>query len=195
METVIKVSLTNSMQPFYKKIKKFIGNSNNIGVTICLCEFDPAYTEMPDQSIYQAESGEGKVSMTMEDFVSYSPKNKPCGTLPLPQLPLKNRFQATSPRPQERGTLRSEGILFPAMSPRPQGRGTLRCEVAIGFFPSNVSPTPSEGDVALRSCDWIFSQQRLPDPKGGGRCAAKLRLDVATSFSSNVSLTKEGDVA
>jgi hypothetical protein len=50
-------------------------------------------------------------------------------------------------------------------------------------FPSNVSPTPREGDVALRSCDWIFSQQRLPYPKGGGRCAAKLRLDFFPATS------------
>jgi hypothetical protein len=53
-------------------------------VTICLREFDPAYTEMPDQSIYQAESGEGKVSMTMEDFVFYSPKISHAERCPYP---------------------------------------------------------------------------------------------------------------
>jgi hypothetical protein len=76
METVIKVSPNELNATLLQKIKKFIGNSQNIDVTISLREFDPAYTEMLNQSIDQAESGEGIVSMTMEDFFSYSPKNK-----------------------------------------------------------------------------------------------------------------------
>jgi len=77
METVIKVSPNELNATLLQKIKKFIGNNNNIDVTISLREFDPEYSEVLDQSIYQAKSGEGLVSMTMEDFVSYSPKNKP----------------------------------------------------------------------------------------------------------------------
>ncbi len=77
METVIKVSPNELNATLLQKIKKFIGNSKNIDVTISLREFDPAYSEILDQSIYQAENGEGIVSMTMEDFITYSPNNKP----------------------------------------------------------------------------------------------------------------------
>jgi hypothetical protein len=75
METVIKVTPSELNSSLMNKIKKFIGNKN-VDVTISLREFDPAYADELDLSIEQAESGQELISMTMEEFVAYTPKNK-----------------------------------------------------------------------------------------------------------------------
>jgi hypothetical protein len=75
METVIKVTPSELNSSLMNKIKKFIGNKN-VDVTISLREFDPAYADELDRSIEQAESGQELISMTMEEFVAYTPKNK-----------------------------------------------------------------------------------------------------------------------
>jgi hypothetical protein len=75
METVIKILPSELNESLLDKIKSFIGNKKNIDVTISLKEFDPDYTDALDRSISQAESG-NVITMTMEEFVAYKPKNK-----------------------------------------------------------------------------------------------------------------------
>ncbi len=76
METVIRVNPSELNSNLLNKIKKFIGGKNNVDVIISLREFDPAYVEALDKSIGQAESGEEIVSMSMEDFVAYTPQKR-----------------------------------------------------------------------------------------------------------------------
>jgi hypothetical protein len=73
METVIKVSPSELNPSLLEKIKKFIGNNNNVDVVISLHEFDPQYADALDRSIEQSDSGD-IVSMTMEEFTNYVPK-------------------------------------------------------------------------------------------------------------------------
>ncbi len=76
METVIKINPSELNASLINKIKKFIGNKQNVDVIISLREFDPAYADALDRSIEQAESGREIISMTMEEFVDYVPKKK-----------------------------------------------------------------------------------------------------------------------
>jgi hypothetical protein len=76
METVIKLNPSELNSSLINKIKKFIGNNNNVDVTISLREFDPAYVDELDRSIEQAEKGQELIDMTMEEFVAYTPKKK-----------------------------------------------------------------------------------------------------------------------
>ena len=73
METVIKISPAELNENLLNKIRQFIGNKENVDVTISLHEFDVSYADNLDRSIEQAETGQ-VVSMTMEEFVAYSPK-------------------------------------------------------------------------------------------------------------------------
>ena len=75
METIIKVNPSELNTSLLNKIKEFIGNKKNIDITISLKEIDPEYAKALDHSIYQAETEE-IVTMTMEDFVAYTPKKK-----------------------------------------------------------------------------------------------------------------------
>lgn len=75
METVIKINPSELNAGLIDKIKSFIGNKKNIDVTISLKEFDPDYADALDRSILQAETGD-VISMTMEEFVAYTPKKK-----------------------------------------------------------------------------------------------------------------------
>jgi hypothetical protein len=76
METVIKVSPSELNVSLLNKIKKIIGNKENVDVTISLREFDPTYADALDRSLEQAENKREIVSMTMEEFIAYSPKKK-----------------------------------------------------------------------------------------------------------------------
>lgn len=76
METVIKISPSELNQSLIDKIKKFIGNNNNVDVTISLREFDPVYKDDLDKSIEQAEKNVGLITMTMEEFAVYTPKKQ-----------------------------------------------------------------------------------------------------------------------
>lgn len=76
METVITVNPSELNSSLLNKIKKFIGKKNNVDVIISLREFDSAYTTALDKSIEQAEAGDEIISMTMEDFVAYTPKKR-----------------------------------------------------------------------------------------------------------------------
>jgi hypothetical protein len=51
METVIKVNPAELNASLLNKIKKFIGNKNNVDVTISLREFDPVYADVLERSI------------------------------------------------------------------------------------------------------------------------------------------------
>lgn len=74
METVITVNPSELNSSLLNKIKKFIGKKNNVDVVISLREYDPAYVEALDKSIEQAETGTEIISMSMEDFVAYTPQ-------------------------------------------------------------------------------------------------------------------------
>jgi len=74
METVITVNPSELNSSLLNKIKKFIGKKNNVDVVISLREYDPAYIEELDKSIEQAESSKEIISMSMEDFVAYTPQ-------------------------------------------------------------------------------------------------------------------------
>ena len=76
METVIKIHPSELNSSLINKIKKFIGDKENVDVTISLKEFDPAYVDALDRSIDQAENGQELITMTMEEFVAYTPKKK-----------------------------------------------------------------------------------------------------------------------
>jgi hypothetical protein len=73
METVIKVSPSELNTGLLDKIRDFIGNRNNIDVTISLKEFDAEYAKVLDRSIEEAESGQNLVSFSMKDFMAYTP--------------------------------------------------------------------------------------------------------------------------
>ncbi|MDB5029484.1 hypothetical protein [Mucilaginibacter sp.] len=73
METIIKINLSELNDSLLDKIRGFIGDKNNINVTISLKEFNPDYAEELDRSIEEAEKGENLVSFTMEDFMAYTP--------------------------------------------------------------------------------------------------------------------------
>lgn len=75
METVIRVNPSELDSNLLNKIKKFIGENENVDVTISLHEFDAAYSDTLNQSIEQAINQE-VVSMTMEEFISYEPNKK-----------------------------------------------------------------------------------------------------------------------
>ena len=74
METVIKINPAELNASLLNKIKKFIGNKNNVDVTISLREFDPVYADALERSIDQAESEQELICMTMEEFAAYTPK-------------------------------------------------------------------------------------------------------------------------
>ncbi|MBC7888053.1 MAG: hypothetical protein H7Z13_09185 [Ferruginibacter sp.] len=73
METIIKVNPSELNMGFLDKIKTFIGNRNNIDVTISLKEFDIGYAEALDHSIEEAENEQHLVTFSMEDFMAYTP--------------------------------------------------------------------------------------------------------------------------
>jgi hypothetical protein len=73
METIIKVNPSELNETLLVKIKNFIGNKENIDVTISLKELDPDYAIPLDRSIEEAENGENLVSFTMDNFMGYKP--------------------------------------------------------------------------------------------------------------------------
>jgi hypothetical protein len=75
METIIKVSASELNSGLLDRIKQFIGNKENVDVTISLHEFDTVYSDELNLSIDQSDRGE-IISMTMEEFASYTPLKK-----------------------------------------------------------------------------------------------------------------------
>jgi hypothetical protein len=73
METIIKVNPSELNEGLLDKIKKFIGNKDNMDVTILLTEFDREYVDDLDRSIDQAGRTEELVTFTMEEFMNYTP--------------------------------------------------------------------------------------------------------------------------
>ena len=72
METIIKISPSELNEGLLDKIRKFIGEKDNVDVTISLKEIDIDYVASLNRSIEQAENNE-VVAFTMEDFMHYSP--------------------------------------------------------------------------------------------------------------------------
>jgi phage-related protein len=75
METIIKIHPSELNNNLLNKIRDFIGNKENVDVTISLKEYDPTYVDDLNRSIDQAESG-NVISFTMEEFAAYTPKPK-----------------------------------------------------------------------------------------------------------------------
>lgn len=73
METVIKVNPSELNMNLINKIKAFIGNKDNIDVTISLREYDSKFQEELDISLEQSNNPNEIISMTMEEFISYAP--------------------------------------------------------------------------------------------------------------------------
>jgi len=76
METIIRVSPSELNSHLLDKIKDFIGNRNNFDITISLQEYDPIYKNELDQSIEEIRINNDMISMTMDEFISYSPKKE-----------------------------------------------------------------------------------------------------------------------
>lgn len=76
METIIKISPSELNEGLLEKIKKFIAGRDNIDVTISLKEFDKTYVDDLNKSISDAEKGQDMISLTMEEFMSYTPEKK-----------------------------------------------------------------------------------------------------------------------
>jgi hypothetical protein len=55
------------------KLKKLIGGKTNVDLTISVKEYDMEYAAELDSSIEQADSRENLVSMSMEEFLAYTP--------------------------------------------------------------------------------------------------------------------------
>lgn len=75
METIIKVQPDELNKSLLNKIRKFIGKKENIDITISVKEYDSEYADELQTSIEQAEKGD-IISLTMEEFVAYTPKSK-----------------------------------------------------------------------------------------------------------------------
>ncbi|MEI7628794.1 MAG: hypothetical protein WCJ80_11165 [Bacteroidota bacterium] len=73
METVIKVNPSELNMNLINKIKAFIGNKDNIDVTISLREYDSKFQEELDISLEQSNDPNEIISMTMEEFIAYAP--------------------------------------------------------------------------------------------------------------------------
>lgn len=76
METIIKIHPSELDMKLLDKIRAFIGNKENIDVTISLTEFDPVYANALNQSLEEANKNESQISFTMEEFIAYSPEKK-----------------------------------------------------------------------------------------------------------------------
>ena len=76
METIIKIHPSELDMNLIKKIKEFIGNKENVDVTISLKEFDRSYSNVLNQSMAEANKKENQISFTMEEFIAYSPEKK-----------------------------------------------------------------------------------------------------------------------
>ena len=74
METIIKISPSELDIRLLNKIRDYIGNKQNVDVTISLKEMDTAYLDSLDHSIQQINEEDGLISFTMEDFIAYIPK-------------------------------------------------------------------------------------------------------------------------
>ena len=75
METVIKINPAELNASLIEKIRSFIGSKTNVDVVISIKEYDPDYADALDRSIAEAQTSD-IVSMTMEEFTAYIPKNK-----------------------------------------------------------------------------------------------------------------------
>jgi hypothetical protein len=75
METIIKVNPSELDLTLLNKIKEFIGNKENVDVTISLTEYDPDYVAAVNRSMEEGEN-EKLITFTMEEFVAYTPQQK-----------------------------------------------------------------------------------------------------------------------
>lgn len=74
METVIRLHPSELDLNLLNKIQLFIGKKKNVDVVISICEYDPNYLESLDNSIRESE--QNTISMTMEEFLEYTPSIK-----------------------------------------------------------------------------------------------------------------------
>ena len=76
METVIRLNVSELNLSLLNKIKEFVGEKKNIDVTISLHEYDTEYVDDLNRSIEQATREQDLISMTMEEFIEYTPRRK-----------------------------------------------------------------------------------------------------------------------
>ena len=76
METVIRLNVSELNLSLLNKIKEFVGEKKNIDVTISLHEYDTEYVDDLNRSIEQATREHEIISMTMEEFIEYTPPRK-----------------------------------------------------------------------------------------------------------------------
>jgi hypothetical protein len=75
METIIKLSPSELNAKLLSRIRKLIGNKENVDVSISVKEYDAEYAFDLEDSIQQVESEQNMVSFSMEEFMAYkSPK-------------------------------------------------------------------------------------------------------------------------
>ena len=76
METVIRLNVSELNISLLNKIKEFVGEKKNIDVTISLHEYDTEYVDDLNRSIELANREQDLISMTMEEFIEYTPRRK-----------------------------------------------------------------------------------------------------------------------
>jgi ssRNA-specific RNase YbeY (16S rRNA maturation enzyme) len=77
METIIKVHPSELNVELLEKIRQFIGEKENIEVTISLKEYDKEYVDELNRSIESSENNRNVITFTLEDFMAYTPVFKP----------------------------------------------------------------------------------------------------------------------
>lgn len=75
METIIKVNPSELNLALLTKIREFIGNKENVDVTISLTEYDPDFASAMNQSLSEVEN-QNTITFTMEEFIAYAPQRK-----------------------------------------------------------------------------------------------------------------------
>lgn len=72
METIIKLSPNELNAGLLDKIRNFIGDKQNINISISFKEMEEDYATVLNRSIQQVE-GNDIISFSMEDFMKYKP--------------------------------------------------------------------------------------------------------------------------
>ncbi len=75
METIIRLRPSELDEALLDKIKKYIGEKDNVDVIISLKEYNADYAEALNRSVEQAERGD-LISFRFEDFMAYQPASK-----------------------------------------------------------------------------------------------------------------------
>ena len=72
METIIKLSPNELNVGLLDRIRNFIGEKQNVNITISFKETEEDYASVLNRSIQQTENND-LISFSMEDFMEYKP--------------------------------------------------------------------------------------------------------------------------